>query len=188
MWKSGWWQKGKAASRPNFWGREEERGGQDLGAGLTHGPGGFTAERAAAFPCTEVSKLLLAYSPLEDELSLLPFCRWRKKLRKEGRIFGRAEGAAGAGPLPKLSPAPRRAGRSAFCGRSLWNHHCPFSLFRHKKEHVLTPSVLCPTNARWATQHGVPTLRQPKVGEGVVTRAGHNQIWGFALERSTGSN
>ena len=71
-------------------------GGRDLGAGLTHGPWGLCPKlrKPAAFLYTELRKLVLWYSPLEEELLLLPFYRWRKRLRKVSRIFRRAKIAA----------------------------------------------------------------------------------------------
>ena len=57
--------------------------------------------RPAAFPCTEVSNLVFWYSPLEEELLLLPFSRWRKRLRRM-RIFRRANTATCACTRPSV--------------------------------------------------------------------------------------
>ena len=54
-------------------------------------PGASWLRRPAAFPYTEVSKLVLWYSSMEEEL--LPFYRQRKRLRKLSRIFKRAKTA-----------------------------------------------------------------------------------------------
>lgn len=69
----------KEASWPNLWGLEEKRGGQDLGTDLTHGPWGFVAKRRAAFPSTEVSKLVLFSSPLEKRTLTLTILQMENK-------------------------------------------------------------------------------------------------------------
>lgn len=54
-------------------------------------PGASWLRRPAAFPYTEVSKLVLWYSSMEEELLLLPFYRQRKRLRKLSRILKKAK-------------------------------------------------------------------------------------------------
>lgn len=71
-------------------------------------PGASWLRRPAAFPYTEVSKLVLWYSSMEEELLLLPFYRQRKRLRKLSRIFKRAKTAVLACIRPSVETREAR--------------------------------------------------------------------------------
>lgn len=98
-------------------GREEEVDGT-LALAWHMAPGASWLRKLAAFPYTEVRKLVLWYSPLEEELLLLPFYRWRKRLRKVSRIFRRAKIAALVCTRPSVWNQ-----RSWLAGNPSWTQH-----------------------------------------------------------------
>lgn len=166
MGKSRWWQMGKQAKL--VWMGREEEVDRTLAPAWHMAPGASWLRRPAAFPYTEVSKLVLWYSSVEEELLFLPFYRQRKTLRKVSRIFKRAKTAVLACIRPSVwnqrSPpannpswtqhvsvssawglTPCRAVRSAFgvwslCGMIIaLLSPCSDTW----KKYVLTPSVPC---------------------------------------------
>ena len=194
--------KGSKQAKLMWMGREEEVD-RTLALAWHMAPGASWLRRPAAFPYTEVSKLVLWYSSMEEEL--LPFYRQRKRLRKLSGIFKRAQTAVLVCIRPSVwnqrSPpannpswtqhvsvssawglTPRRAVRSAF---GVWSL-CGMIIVLLSpcsdtwKKFVLTPSVPC-HNTQWARRHIVHTLLQPIEGRNtsqeIVTTKFGDLLW-----------
>lgn len=93
-WKSGWQHRGKGRKQAKVLRTGREEGVDRMLAPAWHrAPGALGTRRLAAFPYIEVSTWILLYLSWEEELLLLPFYRWKKRLKKASRIFRRAKSA-----------------------------------------------------------------------------------------------